>query len=117
MKKLIAIFISIIISLSIIFTSDAASLEKKLYKATIVTKNKIAQDYVKWDLYNKKIAKIFAKFRLDRDKVGLNKLKVLVNKNITLLNNKKSLTVNERKKLNLFNNIYYRTVLLLDYNL
>jgi len=117
MKKLIAIFISIILSLSIIYTSNAASLEKKLYKATIITKNKIAEDYIKWELYNKKIAKIFAKFRLDRDKVGLNKLKVLVNKNITILNNKKSLSGNDRKKLNLFNNIYYRTLLLLDYNL
>lgn len=117
MKKLIAIFISIIISLSIIYPSDAASLEKKLYKATIVTKNKIAQDYKNWDSLNKKIAQIFIKYRYNKDKVGLNKLKLLVNKNITLLNNKKSLTVNERKKLNLFNNIYYRTMLLLDYNL
>jgi hypothetical protein len=47
MKKLITIFVSIIINLSVIYPSDAASLEKKLYKATIVTKNKIAQDYAK----------------------------------------------------------------------
>lgn len=117
MKKLITIFVSIIISLSVIYPSDAASLEKKLYKATIVTKNKIAQDYAKWNLYNKKIAKIFAKFRLDKNKVELNKLKILLNKKITQLNDKKSLSRNDRKKLNLYNNLYYRTVLLLDYNL
>jgi len=45
MKKIITIITSIIISLSIINTTNADNLDKKLYKAVIITKMDITKDY------------------------------------------------------------------------
>lgn len=117
MKKLLVLIISIIISFSIINPSNAWNLESKLYRSVIVSKAKISKDYEKWDLYNEKISKIFIKYRYYKDKATLNKLEVLLKEKIIALNNKTILSAAERKKLNLYNNLYYRTKLLLDYNL
>lgn len=117
MKKILVLIISIFISFSIVNQSIAWTLEKKLYRDVIITKVKIAKDYKKWDLYNKKISEIFIKFRYEKDKVGLNKLETLLKEKILELNNKTVLSGAERKKLNLYNNIYYRAILLLRYNL
>ena len=115
MKKIIALLVSVVVSLSIITPTNAGSLEKKLYKWVIITKTQIARDYN--EKYNDKISKIFIKFRYYKDKKTLWKLEVLLKEKITELNNKNILSAKQKKKLNLFNNLYYRTKLLLDYEL
>ena len=115
MKKIIALFNSIIISLSVINPTHAWTIDRKLYKWVIVTKAQIEKDYSA--KYNDKIAQIFINFRYLKDKTTLNKLEVLLKERIQTLNSKEILSRNERKVLNLYNNLYYRTKLLLDYEL
>lgn len=117
MKKYLIILISIVTSFSLINTSNAWSLEAKLYKAAILSKNQIAKDYKNWELYNKKISEFFTNLRYKKDTKTLTKLETTLKKQLLELNSKKVLSRKQRIKLNLYNNIYYRTKLLLDYNL
>ena len=115
MKTLISLVIIFIISISTISTSNASNIEHKLYKKVIITNIQIKKDY--WEKVYKKIVSIFSKYRYDKDTSSLNKLKTILVKKIMKLNEKSFLTKNEQKKLNLYNNLLYRTVLLLEYNL
>ncbi len=115
MRKLIILAVTVIISFMFISSAKAGSLEKKLYKWVIVTKTKIKKDYS--EEVNSKIVNIFIKYRYLKDKKSLNKLEVILKEKIIKINSKKVLSRNDRKLLNLYNNIYYRTKLLLDYNI
>lgn len=115
MKKIITLLVTIIISFSIINPANAGTLEKKLYKWVIVTKTQIEKDYN--EKYNEKITKIFIKFRYLKDKNTLSKLEILLKDKIIKFNSKEILSKNDKKILNLYNNLYYRTKLLLDYEL
>lgn len=115
MKKTLLLIVSLFISFSVINSSHASSLENKLYKSVSITKMQIEKDYSK--SVNEKIVSIFTKYRYLKDKTTLNKLEVLLKDKIRILNEKSILTNSEKKKLNLYNNLYYRTVLLLKYNL
>ncbi|MDD2870579.1 MAG: hypothetical protein PHS49_01190 [Candidatus Gracilibacteria bacterium] len=116
MKKTIFLIISIIIvTLFIGSTYAAINLEKKLYKDTILSTNKIKQDYSNGEIMAKKISDIFKKYRYTRNVVAVQNLQNIVRAKIIVLNKKSVLTRNDRRLLNLYNNIYYRTVLLLDY--
>lgn len=115
MKKIISFVIVLIVSLSSINTSNAFELESKLYKSVIISKLKIEKDYSKE--INEKIVSIFTKLRYKKDISTLERIEVLLKSKIRELNNKTILSAAERKKLNLYNNLYYRTVLLLNYNL
>lgn len=117
MKKILVLIVSVLISFSIINISNANSLEKKIYKKTILSKIQIEKDYTNGKEYNKKISEIFAKLRYEKNINTLWKLEILLKGKIIELNSKNILSKNERKKLNLYNNLYYRTILLLDYNL
>jgi len=115
MKKILLLIMSLLISSLVINYSYASSLENKLYKSVSITKIQIEKDYSK--NVNKKIVYIFAKYRYLKDKTTLNKLGILLKNKIRVLNKKSFLTMIEKKKLNLYNNLYYRTILLLKYNL
>ncbi len=117
MKKIITIITSIIISLSIINTTNADNLDKKLYKAVIITKMDITKDYEEWETINNSIVKMFIKLRGDKNKTKLREIKTILKEKIIVLYNKKDKSFLEKRKLNMYNNMYYRTVLLLDYNL
>ncbi len=117
MKKISLLFISIIIS-SIIFSwVYAIDLEKKLYKDTILSANKIELEYKNWKDLNKKIEKIFIKYRYEKNIKTVLNLQNILKQQILKINSKSNLTRNDKKVLNLYNNIYYRTILLLDYQL
>ncbi|MDP2089998.1 MAG: hypothetical protein Q8K30_00240 [Candidatus Gracilibacteria bacterium] len=117
MKKIALLIISLLFS-SIIFTGvSAAESEAKLYKDAILSTNKIKTDYINGKDLVKKIEKAFNKFRYDKDRVKAQNIQNIVKKGIDKLNTKTNLTSDERKKLNLYNNIYYRTLLLLNYQL
>lgn len=115
MKKVILLILSLLISFSVINISNASSLENKLYKSVIVSKIQIEKDY--GSAINKKIVSIFIKFRYKKDIKTLTKLATLLKEKIKNFNNISYLTKSDRKTLNLYNNLYYRTILLLDYNL
>lgn len=118
MKKIFLSIVLVISLLSPLFTSanKDSYLEKKLYKNTIISQLKISKDY--WKKYNEKISKIFIKFRYEKDTETLNKLKDILKSKISeMLQRKNSLNYAERKKLNLYQNLYYRTILLIDYQL
>jgi len=115
MKKIFLFITSLLISLSFINTSNAISLDHKLYKSVTITNLQIEKDY--WKEIKNKIILIFKKLRYEKNITTLNKLENLLKWKITILNNKKILSAAERKKLNLYNNLYYRTILLLKYNL
>lgn len=118
MKK---IFLSTILVVSLllpIFTNanEDNYLERKLYKDVILTQFQISRDY--WKEYNEKITQIFINYRYLKDIETLNKLKEVLKPKISeMLERKNSLNYAERKKLNLYQNLYYRTILLLDYQL
>ncbi|MFC1797774.1 hypothetical protein ACFLY2_00920 [Patescibacteria group bacterium] len=117
MKKIIVLVLSILISLSMVSSSNAASLENKLYKSVIISKFQISKDYKDGKSYNNKIRDVFIKMRYFKERETLNKLEVLLKERIREFNAKEVLLKNERKKLNLYNNLYYRTKLLLDFQL
>jgi len=95
--------------------SHADEIKNKLYKSTITTSFQIKKDY--GTKVNTKIVTIFKKFRYTKNTTTLNKLEIVLKKKIQQLNNKNLLKSKEKKKLNLYNNLYYRTLLLLNYNL
>lgn len=115
MKKIIISFISILLSFLIVNSANATSLEKKYYKQIIITKTKIKNDYS--SLYNDKIALIFAKYRYYKNVDTLTKLEVVLKDRILKLRSKNILTKSEDRQLNLYLNLFYRTKLLLDYQL
>lgn len=117
MKKTALLIVSLLFSTIIFNWVQANEVERKLYKDAILSTNQIKTDYKNGNDLTKKIEKIFIKYRYTRDTVTVLNLQKVVKKNIDLLNAKTNLTSDERKKLNLFKNIYYRTVLLLDYQL
>jgi len=117
MKKVIILIISIITSLSLLLQVNASNLEEVLYKNVIVTKNQIEKDYTNGKALNTRIAEIFIKYRWDKDKINLEKLKDLLKWKIIILENKDRITNNEKKVLNLYKNLFFRAVLLTDYNI
>jgi hypothetical protein len=115
MKKTILLVISLLfINLFTINLSHADALKNKLYKATILSTNQIKKDYPK--KIHQKIVQIFTKYRYEKDINTLNKLKNLLKSRIQSLNSKSFLNSKEKKLLNFYNNLYYRTELLLRYN-
>ena len=117
MKKVIAIFISLILSLSIISWTYASSLEMKLYKQAIVSKSKIIREYKDGKDIVNKISDIFIQYRYEKDINSLESLEVVLRERIIELNSKNILSRTDRKTLNVYNHIYYRTKLLLEYQL
>ena len=117
MKKILILILSIILSSFYIIQATASNLEEKLYKNVIVTKNQIEKDYPNGKALNAKIAWIFIKYRWDKDKVNLEKLKDLLKGKIIKLENKNILRNNDKKLLNLYKNLFFRAALLTDYNL
>lgn len=117
MKKIALLIISLFYSFIIYNWVQADEVEKKLYKDTILSTTKIKNDYANGSVLVDKIGKIFMKYRYNQDRATVKNLQNLVKKNIDKLTAKETLTVDEKKKLNLFKNIYFRTVLLLDYQL
>ena len=116
MKKIVILLVSLFISLSVISQSNAwTNTENKLYKQVSITSKQVEKDY--WKIAVSKIRDQFIMYRYTKNTVFLNKLEKALKSWIQKLNSKKILSVNQRKKLNLYNNIYYRTKLLLDYNL
>ena len=115
MKNIYIFIVSLLISVSFINTSNAISLDHKLYKEISITNLKIEKDY--WKEIKNKIVLIFKKLRYEKNIDTLNKLEKLLKWKISTLNTKGLLSASERKKLNLYNNLYYRTILLLKYNL
>jgi hypothetical protein len=115
MKNVIISIISIVMFFWIINQVNAWSLEKKLYKQVIITKVQIKKDY--WDIVNLKIRDLFIQYRYLKNYKTINKLETLLKKEIIKLNTKRILYKSDKKKLNLYNNVYYRIRLLLDYQL
>jgi hypothetical protein len=116
MRKTTLLIISLIFTLVFISSTFASiNLEKRLYKETILSSNKIKAEYTNGRELIKRISNIFIKYRSDKDKVSVQKLQNTLKPKIVALNNKTNLTRNDRKLLNLYNNLYFRTVLLLDY--
>ncbi len=117
MKKIALLIIALLFS-SIIFTwVSAAESQAKLYKDAILSTNKVKTDYSNGKDLIKKIERAFNKFRYDRDRVKAQNIQNVVKKGIDKLMSQKYLTSDDKKKLNLYNNIYYRTLLLLNYQL
>jgi len=116
MKKILLSIISILLSFSVINISNASNnIDHKLYKKVTITNIQIKKDY--WEKVYKKIVSIFAQIRYDKDTTKLNKLKTLLVKKIKEIQNKNYLSKTDEKKLNLYNNLLYRTTLLLEFNL
>ena len=115
MKKILLLITSLLISFSFSNSTNAISLDHKLYREVTITNIQIEKDY--WKEVKEKIVTIFKKYRYNKDIETLNKLEVLLKERIQDLNNKSILSRTERKTLNLYNNLYYRTILLLNYNL
>ncbi len=114
-NTIIFILIFSFLNLFNINLSHADELQNKLYRSTILTTNQVKKDY--WKEINQKIVDIFVKYRYEKDTVTLNKLEWLLKEKIRLLNSKSILTIKEKKLLNFYNNLYYRSELLLKYNL
>jgi len=117
MKKTLTIILSIIISLSFINTTNADNLDRKLYKAVVLSKLQITKDYEESNEINKSIVSMFVKLRYNKNKTKLREMKIILKEKIIELNTKNNKSFLEKRKLNMYNNIYYRTILLLDYNL
>jgi CRISPR/Cas system CSM-associated protein Csm2 small subunit len=115
MKKILLLIISLLISFSFVNYTNAISLDHKLYREVTITNIQIEKDY--WKEVKEKIVTIFKKYRYEKNIETLSKLKKVLKDKIQTLNNKSILSRTERKTLNLYNNLYYRTILLLDYNL
>jgi hypothetical protein len=120
MKKVLFIFITIFITIFSINITNANkttinNVEHKLYRAVVMSTIQIKKDY--WEKINQKIVSVFIKFRYSKDITTLNKLEILLKDKIIKLNQKNILTYNEKNKLNLYTNLYYRTILVLKYNL
>lgn len=113
MKKIFAAFL---VSALLISTSFANSKneENRLYKAIILSRDKISKDFSKWDLYNRAIKKYFDELRISKDKKKMDDLESRLNKAIKFYSNK-SLNINERKDYNIILNISYRLELLRKY--
>lgn len=105
----------IIISVSIFQDTYADDLNKKLSKSIIVTKHQIEQDYENWKAYNQALETKFIEFRRYKKTATLNQLDRILKQYIQDAHEKTFLTESQRKKLNLYKNIYYRTILLRDY--
>ena len=117
MKKIALLIIALLFS-SIIFTWVFANeTSAKLYKDTILSTNKIKTDYSNGKDLVKKIEKAFNKYRYDKDRAKAQNLQNIVKKGIDKMMSQKYLTSDDKRKLNLYNNIYYRTLLLLNYQL
>ncbi len=117
MKKIIILLISLFISISFLNTTNADNIENKLYKWVVVTKFHINQDYTNGKSINEKIKNTFIKYRYLKDRKTLNNLEKTLKEKLVEFKSKKSLTRLEKRKENLYLNLYYRTKLLLDYNL
>lgn len=113
MKKIFAAFL---VSALLVSTSFANSKneENRLYKAIILSRDKISKDFSKWDLYNRAIKKYFDELRISKDKKKMDDLESRLNKAIKFYSNK-SLNINERKDYNIILNISYRLELLRKY--
>ena len=117
MKKIIAIFLTVILSLSVINWAYAWTLEMKLYKQAIVSKSQIIREYNDGKAIVNKISEIFIQYRYEKDIESLESLEIVLKEKIIELNSKNLLSRSERKTLNIYNHIYYRTKLLLEYQL
>jgi len=113
MKKIITLII--LLSFFFIGNANANNLENKLYKSVTITKMQIEKDY--WKKVNEKIVSIFTNYRYEKDIKTLTKLEKLLKEKIIDFKRKNILSTKEKKKLNLYNNLFYRTSLLLRYNL
>lgn len=113
MKKIFAAFL---VSALLVSTSFANSKneENRLYKAIILSRDKISKDFSKWDLYNRAIKKYFDELRISKDKKKMDDLESRLNKAIKFYSNK-SLNINEKKDYNIILNISYRLELLRKY--
>jgi len=117
LRSVIVLFILSIFSISSVNALNTINLEKALYKDAILSMNKITQDYQNWEEINRKIERIFILHRYNKDINAIKDLQNLLKSKIVELNSKTSLTRNDRILLNLYSNIFYRTVLLLNYQL
>lgn len=112
MKK---IFISFLLSFLIFIQVSANEVteKNKLFKELALTTTQVEKDYSK--KYNSTLDLYFNKIRYYKKR---NKLLILEKKLEPLIynyNNKKSLSLNEKKKFNMLKNIYYRSKVLSMY--
>lgn len=113
MKKIFAFLISSIVLFSIWLNNVSASNQADLYKAIILSKAKIKQDF--GEDYNKIIWKYFEKLRISQDISKVNELNSRLEK-ILEEYSKRWISATERNH-NLILNLYYRTKILKDYHL
>lgn len=117
MKKILSylIIISIIVISFNNYSFASNNLDKKLYKETIISSYILKTQYSDWKRIISKIEKLFIKYRYEKDKKSATELQKVLKEKIYKLSIKKSLSRSERKMLAIYKNMYYRTVLLLDY--
>ncbi|PZM84924.1 hypothetical protein DLH72_02735 [Candidatus Gracilibacteria bacterium] len=114
MKKLL---LSVFLSLFIFSNSFANSKQEelKLYKAIIVSKNKIEKDFTDGKIYNKAIDNLFTELRISRNKTKIDDLERRLTNAISKFSGKTYMTAKEDREYNLVLNLYYRTKLLKEY--
>ena len=91
--------------------------EKLIYKQTLITRSKIKREFIDWEKINKKIENMFLMYRYKKDVKWLKDLQELLKKQIIYLNNKNVKSRIDNKKILIYNHMYYRTIILLEYQL
>lgn len=114
MKKII---VALVLAFSIIGTSFANTSkdEATLFKAIVLSKAKIEQNYAEGKKYNKIITSFFAELRTTKNYSKINELDEKLTKLISNYKNKNYLSREDEKIYNVILNIYYRNKLLKDY--
>lgn len=114
MKKII---VALVLAFSIIGTSFANTSkdEATLFKAIVLSKAKIEQNYAEGKKYNKIIASFFVELRTTKNYSKINELDEKLTKLISNYKNKNYLSREDEKIYNVILNIYYRNKLLKDY--
>ena len=117
MKTIKLLMISLICSLFIFkwINAESNNLKFKLYKQIALSSKQIINDY--WKKVNNKITKIFIKYRYTENKIILNKINKKLKKILSKIDKNAVLSRKQKKKINLFKNILYRSEVLLRYNL
>ena len=114
MKKII---VALVLAFSIIGTSFANTSkdEATLFKAIVLSKAKIEQDYAEGKRVNQIIASFFANLRSTKNYSKINELDEKLTTLVSNYKNKNYLSREDEKIYNVILNFYYRTKLLKDY--
>lgn len=114
MKKII---VALVLAFSIIGTSFANTSkdEATLFKAIVLSKAKIEQDYTEGKRVNQIISSFFANLRSTKNYSKINELDEKLTTLVSNYKNKNYLSREDEKIYNVILNFYYRTKLLKDY--